>query len=377
MATKIIIAPDKFKGSLSGIDFCNIVERVLKAVVPDVNIKKLPLADGGDGTLDVLHYYLGGMLMVCTVQNPLNIPIEATYLFSENKKMAFIEMAQASGIKLLSHEQLNPLKTSTYGTGQLILDAIKRGAKQIILGIGGSSSNDAGMGMARALGYQFYDDKNQELAGKGEDLQKLHRIDRSNVLSQLKDISFEVACDVDNPLFGTNGAAFIYAQQKGADAKMVQELDKGLQNFNRLIKTQFGTDLQQIKGAGAAGGLGAGSICFLNAKLKPGIGLIKEIANFDLNIQDADWIITGEGKFDEQTFSGKVIKGIIESIKNQQLAVLCGISELSDHQLKKHNIHYIDQMINYASDIHDSINNSGKYLEAATLKFAKSELNVI
>jgi glycerate kinase len=375
MAKKIIIAPDKFKGSLSGIEFCNIVERVIKAVVSNIEIKKLPLADGGDGTVEVLQYYLGGKIIVCTVQNPLNNPIEASYLLSETKQIAFIEMAKASGIRLLDNEQLNPLKTSTYGTGQLILDAIKRGAKQIILGIGGSSTNDAGMGMARALGYQFYNDRNKALEGKGEDLQKLHRIDSSKVLPQLKEVTFQVACDVNNPLFGINGAAFIYAPQKGADAKMVQELDKGLQNFNQVVRKQFGTNLQEIKGAGAAGGLGAGSICFLNAQLKPGIGLIKEIANFDLNIQDADWIITGEGKFDEQTFSGKVIKGIIESIDNQQVAVFCGLSELSYDQLKQHKINYIDQIMNYASNINDSIKNSGKYLEAAVLKFAKSELN--
>jgi len=368
---KIIIAPDKFKGSLTGIEFCDIVEAGIMEIAPHSEIYKLPLADGGDGTVDVLNYYLGGEIISLTVQNPLGNPTKASYLYSENKHLAFIEMAEASGIKLLSNEQLNPLATSTFGTGQLILDAIKLGAKHIILGIGGSATNDAGMGMARALGYWFFDSNNHELEGKGEDLVKLFKIDDSKKRLELDRVSFEIACDVNNPLFGADGAAYVYAPQKGADSKMVQELDKGLENFNNVVLKQYGINIQEIKGAGAAGGLGGGSVCFLNAKLKPGIDLIKSIADFDNAIKDADWIITGEGKFDAQTFSGKVIKGIIDSKNNQKLAVFCGASELSEQQLNHYGIDYIDQMTNYATDINDSIKNSKDYLKIAAHNFAR------
>ena len=368
---KFVIAPDKFKGSLTGIEFCDIVEKGILEIAPHSEIYKLPLADGGDGTVEVLKYYLGGEIIHVTVQNPIGKPTPATYLFSKNKHLAFIEMAEASGIKLLTNEQLNPLETTTFGTGQLLLHAIELGAKHIILGIGGSATNDAGMGTARALGYQFFDVNNHELEGRGKDLSQLYRIDASQKRVELDRVSFEIACDVNNPLFGTEGAAYVYAPQKGADSKIVQELDKGFENFNNVVLRQYGINLQEIKGAGAAGGLGAGSICFLNATLKPGIELIKSIVDFDKIIENADWIITGEGKFDDQTFSGKVIKGIIDSISNQRLAVFCGTSQLSEHQIKQHGIDYIDQMTNYATDINDSIKNSKTYLKMSARKFAR------
>ncbi len=371
---KIIVAPDKFKGSLTGIEFCNAVERGIKKVVNDVEIVKLPLADGGDGTVEALQFYTGGNLIKVLVNDPLMRQIEATYLYSASEKMAFIEMAEASGIRLLKTDELNPLQTSTFGTGELILDAIERGAQQIILGIGGSSTNDAGMGMAKALGFRFYDSEGNELRGKGEDLNKLAFIDTSEVHPKLKSVHFKVACDVDNPLYGPNGAAFIYSPQKGASPKIVEELDRGLQNFNKVVIEQFCKDLQSIPGAGAAGGLGAGCILFLNAELNSGTSLIKEVAGFEKKIVNADWIVTGEGKFDEQTFSGKVIKGVLESITNQKLAVFCGISELNDNQLKKYKIDYLSEMMEQALDPEDSMKNSGRYLENAAEEFARNFL---
>lgn len=368
---KIVIAPDKFKGSLSGIKFCNAVERGIGKHVNDAEIIKLPLADGGDGTVEALQFYTGGEYIEVEVNDPLNRKISANYLFSEEKKMAFIEMAEASGIRLLKTEEFSPLQTSTFGTGELVKDAIRKGAKQIIIGIGGSSTNDAGMGMARALGYRFFDKNGTELEGKGGDLNKLYSIDSSHVIEELIDVMFEVACDVDNPLFGLNGAAYIYSPQKGASPEIVKELDNGLQNFNAVVNAQFGKDLQSIPGAGAAGGLGAGCILFLNAELKSGTTLLKDVANFDETVKDADWIITGEGKFDEQTFSGKVIKGVLESRTSQKLAIFCGISELSEKQLKEHQIDFIAEMMTQATDFEDSIKNSERYLEKAAEEFAK------
>lgn len=372
---KIVIAPDKFKGSLTGLEFCNVVERGLKKHMKDVDVLKLPLADGGDGTVEVLQYYIGGEIVSTMVHDPLMRKRQASYLFTRDKKLAFIEMAEASGLRLLTNDEANPLQTSTYGTGELIRDAIAKGARHIILGIGGSSTNDAGMGMAKALNYRFYDENKEELEGKGQDLNRLAFIDDSDVSMLLRKVKFEVACDVDNPLHGLNGAAYIYSPQKGADTETVQKLDEGLQNFSSVVTKQYNINLQSIPGAGAAGGLGAGCILFLNGKLTSGIALIKEIAHFNKQIKGARWIITGEGKLDEQTFSGKVIKGVLDSIGKQKLAVFCGVSELDAHDLAGYRIDYLAEIMPLAKDLEDSLENAGKYLEKAAEEFAQHFLS--
>lgn len=371
---KIVIAPDKFKGSLTGFEFCDAIEHGIKKHVPDAEIEKLPLADGGDGTVEVLKYYLDGQIISLEVNDPLGRKVKATYLYSKAKKTAFIEMAEASGICLLTKKEANPLKTSTYGTGQLIENALNKGVEHIILGIGGSATNDAGIGMARALGYRFFDKDKKELLGIGENLQKIENIDISDVHPQIRNVKFEVACDVDNPLYGLNGAAYVYSPQKGATPKMVTELDNGLMVFNEVVKSQFQLDLQNIKGAGAAGGLGAGCILFLGAKLNSGIELIKKVADFDKKIKNADWVITGEGKLDAQTFSGKVIRGVLDSIENQKLALFCGVIDLSEEERKNVKVDYISETSVYAKNIDDSIRNAGKYLEKATEEYARINL---
>ncbi len=371
---KIVIAPDKFKGSLTGIAFCSAIERGIRKHLTEVEILHLPLADGGDGTIDALNYYIKGDIISLEVNNPLFQKINAVYLYSTSQKIAFIEMAAASGINLLQTEQLNPLKTSTYGTGELILDALNRGVKHIILGIGGSATNDAGIGMAKALGYNFFDINNCELDGVGENLIKIASIDNSQVRPELKHVKFDVACDVNNPLFGKNGAAYVYAPQKGATLNMVKQLDTGLVNFNNIVKQQFGINLQDIHGSGAAGGLGAGCVLFCNGQLISGIDLIKTKANFNHNIKDADWIITGEGKLDKQTLSGKVIIGICESISNQKLAIFCGINQLNMEELENLKISYLTETYKYAKDENDSMKNAALYLEKAAEDFAKKHL---
>lgn len=370
---KIILAPDKYKGSLTGIEFCNTVEKGLKSLITNAEIIKLPLADGGDGTIEILGFHLEANHIKLKVNDPLFRPIEASYLFITQTKTAFIEMAEASGMKLLSSNDQNCMNTTTYGTGELILDAIKRGAKTIILGLGGSATNDCGIGMATALGYKFLDSKNKEIIPVGKNMCKINTIETSKVNSTLKEITFKVACDVKNPLYGQNGAAFIYAQQKGASQNEIIYLNKGLEHIARIFQKEFNIDIQNIEGAGAAGGMGAGSIIFLNARLISGIDLIKEIINFDKKIKGADWIITGEGKLDSQTLSGKTIQGVLTSAKNYNIrvAALCGAILLSEKSLKSLGFSYTASIMDKAIDVEDAMLNSSKYLYEISSQFAK------
>lgn len=365
---KIVVAPDKFKGSLTSLQFCRIVEEQLKASIPSATVISLPMADGGDGTVAIAQYYLGGEKHRLVVHDPLGRKIKAKYLLGREKQTAYIEMAEASGLNLLSKGEQNPMQTSTYGFGELIKDAILQGAKKIILGIGGSATNDGGMGMARALGYRFYDKMGNELYGKGKDLKLLHHIEEDTG-GLLKDIEFTVACDVANFLYGSQGASYVYAQQKGATPEEVKHLDEGLQNFNEVIKKHFNKDLQTVRGSGASGGLGGGCQAFLNAKLQSGIALVQNIAKFSEHIRNADWIISGEGSLDTQTFQGKVIKGIADEITTQKLALFCGQITLSKEQLSKHPIAYCDAILNYTNDKADAIKNSKKYLKKMILGF--------
>ncbi len=367
---KIVIAPDKFKGSLTAMEVCKAIEKGILKHCPEVEIIKCPMADGGDGTVEVIKQYIHGELVEISTYDPLLRPIKASYLSSNNKQIAYIEMAEASGIRLLKSKELNPLKTSTYGTGVLIKDAIEKGAKHIILGIGGSATNDAGLGMASALGYRLYNKTGAQLHGKGADLIELTKIDSTMALPQLKEITFEVACDVDNPLHGNNGAAFVYAQQKGANAQMIQSLDAGLRNFDHIISETYGLSLQEINGSGAAGGLGGGCFAFLGAKLSSGFELINKLSGFTHKIHNADWVITGEGQVDAQTFSGKVINGIINSMDNQKLAIFCGSNDLGEDVKLYPQITCLYETVLLARNQEDSIQSAQKYLEMLAEQFA-------
>ena len=288
---KIILAPDKFKNSLTGLEFCTIVEKVILEEFPDTEILKLPLADGGDGTIEVVKYYLKGSVIQLIVNNPFFKPVKASYVYSEIIKTAFIEMAEASGVKLLKKSQFDCKNATTFGTGEMIVDAINKGAKEIILGIGGSATNDCGIGMAAALGYRFLDKNNLELKPIGSNLSKIKSIDITNVHKGISNIVFKIACDVTNPLYGNNGAAYIYGAQKGALKQDVVMLDKGLKDFSKILNAVFTTDVQAIMGAGAAGGMGIATKLFLNGTLEPGIQLVKKIANFDNQITIEEYSI--------------------------------------------------------------------------------------
>ena len=370
---KIVIAPDKFKSSLTGMEFCQAVEEGIHAVNPNVDILKLPLADGGDGTIEVVNYYLKGEVVEVNVSNPFFEPIKAYYLYARDSRTAFIEMAEASGLKLLKRKDFDCKNATTLGTGDMILDALNKGAQTIILGIGGSATNDCGIGMATALGYRFLDKKGNEVTPTGINLSRIKSIDVTNVHPNIGLVKFKIACDVTNPLYGENGAAHVYGPQKGTKARDVVMLDNGLKSFSKVIHEVFGIDAQTVQGAGAAGGMGIASLVFLKGNLERGVQLIKDLAGFDDKLENADWIITGEGKLDTQTMSGKTIQGVISSAKAKHIkvAAFCGSIDLEGQQATDFGMAYTDAVIKYSKNLNDAMRNSYGYVEKMAETFAK------
>ncbi|MFC5409673.1 glycerate kinase [Larkinella bovis] len=310
---KILLAPDKFKGSLTARQVCEAMTEGIRLAHPTAEIIPLPMADGGEGTAEVLTMATGGQWLTVPVFDPLGRLIEASYGISADGQTAFVEMSQASGLRVLQRHEYNPMKASTFGTGELILDAINRGVSQLVLGIGGSATNDAGIGMAAALGWQFLDHNGDSLAPCGGNLSAIRRIIPPALPLNLV---VDVACDVTNPLFGPNGAAAIYGPQKGASADDIEHLDRGLQHLAGLIYDQFGIDLADVPGAGAAGGLGAGALFFLRATLKEGAKVVMEQTRFVDHLAGTDLVLTGEGKIDNQTLQGKLIHGIAQQARS-------------------------------------------------------------
>ncbi|WP_169975444.1 glycerate kinase [Campylobacter sp. RM16191] len=315
---RVLVAVDSFKGSLSSLEVGKAVREGIKNLCDEVIVK--PIADGGEGSVEALADALGGTYIDAIVQNPLGEKIPARYALAGD--LGILEMASASGLTLIEPNLRNPMKTSTYGFGQMILHAIHKGARKFIVGIGGSATNDAGTGMLSALGYEFYDENDNLLEGIGENLIKITRISEANVLPELKECEFLVACDVDNPLFGKNGAAYIYGPQKGADERMVKELDAGLISFASATSEHFSSEFWNFKGAGAAGGLGFGFVSYLNAKLKSGIEIITEEIRLEDEIKKADLVITGEGRMDYQSAMGKTPIGVAKIAKKHNKPVV-------------------------------------------------------
>ncbi|KSA12562.1 glycerate kinase [Maribacter dokdonensis] len=369
---KFVIAPDKFKGSLTGFEFCDAVEEGLLMVFKDAEILKKPLADGGDGTMEVAKHYIKGETVTITVNDPLFRPINASYLYSDETKIAYIEMAEASGLKLLNVDEFDCMETTTSGTGELIYDALEKGATEIILGIGGSATNDGGMGMANALGFRFLDEKGLELSPIGKHLSKVKTIDDSNKHHRLDGVKVKVACDVTNPFYGLQGAAYIYGAQKGASENEIIFLNQGLCNFAEIIKNRYEIDLQKVSGSGAAGGVGGGALIFLNGELISGNNLVKELADFDNAIEGADWIITGEGQLDEQTLSGKTIDGVVKSAKSKNIpvAALCGSVSISVAQQQKFGLNYVASIVRGISTLNQAMEQSRDNLVNAAFNFA-------
>ena len=323
---KILIAPDSFKGSLSAIEVCDNIEIGIRKVCKNIDIIKVPMADGGEGTLEALIHSTNGSIYEKKVKDPLFREALGKYGILGDEKTALIEMARVSGLPLLTREERNPMNTTTYGTGELILEALNRGCRNFIIGIGGSATIDGGIGMAAALGVKFKDENNKELAPIGSSLSKIRYIDISMIDKRIKESRFTIASDVDNPLYGKEGAAYVYGPQKGADKDMVIELDKGLENYSNIIKNDLGKDIKDIKGGGAAGGLGAGLMVFLNGEMKSGIDIVIESTQLEEKIKSVDLVITGEGSIDYQTQFGKTSYGVAKLAKkyNKPLIAICG-----------------------------------------------------
>ena len=318
----ILLAFDSFKGSLTSREVADAFEEGVRSVLPDCVVKKVCLADGGEGTAEALVGTLGGKWIEVEVSDPLMRPIRACYGVVDEGQTAVIEMASASGLTLLTEEERNPLKTSTYGTGQLIADALKRGCRKLLIGIGGSATNDAGTGMLSALGFRLFDAEGMSLAGCGESLERIATIDSSHILPELKTVDIRVACDVTNPFCGPQGAAYIFASQKGADRQMVEQLDRGMHHFAEVIREYNKVDVTNISGAGAAGGLGGAFSALLGARLCRGVELVLDALHFEELLTGCDLVVTGEGRIDRQTLMGKAPMGVLKAATHQAIPVI-------------------------------------------------------
>jgi len=359
---KILIAIDSFKGSLSSGQLSEAISEGIINVMPDAEILKTPIADGGEGVVDALVEKLNGSLIYKTVKGPLFQAIEAHYGILPDKT-AIIEMALCSGLTLIPETHRNPLNTSTYGVGELILDALDKGSRDFVCGIGGSATNDAGIGMAAALRYTFYDENNQELIPVGSSLNLIQRIDNTNVDPRLSECTFLIACDVDNPLYGPRGAAYTYGPQKGADEKTVQLLDEGLKHFSSIVKRDLHIDKADLSGAGAAGGLGYGFSVLLNGELKPGIEIMLEKLEFEEKLDGVDLVITGEGKIDFQSVMGKTPMGVGLTSKKHNIPVIAIAGALGDnyHALNDYGIDSIFSVLNKPCTLEEAMNPTNAY----------------
>ena len=319
---KIVISIDSLKGSLTSIEAANAIKKGILSVDNKSDVVIMPLADGGEGTVEALVQGMNGEEKVISVTGPINEKVNATYGILKETNTAIIEMAQASGLPLVPAELRNPLNTTTYGVGEIIKEAIEKGCRNFIVGIGGSATNDCGVGMLQALGFEFYDENDNLVGLGGKVLNQIKRINTENKLKELDECNFKIACDVNNPLYGENGAAYIYGPQKGATEEIVKELDKGLKNFAEVVKKDLGKDIAHIEGAGAAGGLGFGFLGFLNSKLESGIKIILDEIKLEEVVKDADIVITGEGRLDNQTAMGKAPIGVAKLAKKHGAKVI-------------------------------------------------------
>ena len=330
---KFIVSMDSFKGSLNQKELTNVIERKIKEILPNSDVVSIPMADGGEGTLDCFLDNFITKKVEIKISDPLMRKIDSYYAIKE--KTAIIEMAKASGLTLLTDLEKSIMKTTTLGVGEMIMDALNKGIRDFIITIGGSATNDGGIGMLHALGVRFFDIFNHPLEPIGKSLPSINRIDISNFDERLKSSRFEVACDVDNPLYGINGAAHIYGKQKGGSKEDILLLDKGLRTYSEVANKTMGVDFTKYPGVGAAGGLGYALKTFLKAKLTPGIDIMLKTSNFEVHCKNTDYIITGEGKIDDQSAMGKVLSGIAKIGKKHNIPVIAiaGSIDISDNKL--------------------------------------------
>lgn len=329
MNLKFITAPDSFKGTMSSTEVCAIMEKAILSVFPGAQVLNVPIADGGEGTVEAFLTALGGTWAEKTVTGPLFSPVKARYGLLPGGKCAVIEMAAASGL-VLAEKSKNPLETTSFGTGELVADALHKGCEKIVLGIGGSATNDGGAGLAAALGVRFLNREGQSIPLNGGGLSALCTIDASGLDPAVKNCEILVACDVDNPLCGQNGASYVYGPQKGADSGMVRLLDSNLSHFADVLQKTAGNDVRNIPGTGAAGGLGASAIAFLGARLLPGIEIILDMVGFEGLLHGASLVFTGEGKIDGQSLRGKVPVGVAKRAKAKGVPVVAVVGDVGD-----------------------------------------------
>lgn len=370
---KYLVAPDKYKGSFDALVASELIKEAIVEVDKGAEVFQLPLADGGEGTLTALSKIFGAKIEEVEVNDPLFRKIKSRIGFFEDK--AIIEMAECSGLLLLKDEERNPLYTTTYGVGELIKYAISKEVKEIIIGIGGSATNDAGTGMLSALGMKFLDENGHELKPTGENLIKIKKIDDSEFLKDVQKVKFTVLCDVTNPLYGENGAAYVFAPQKGADENAVKLLDEGLKNFANVAKEYLGKDISLSSGAGAAGGLGFALLAFLNAQYVSGIDYLLFASNAEEHVKWADIIITGEGRFDRQSLSGKSTIGIarLGAKFGKMVIVISGSIDCPFEEYSKEGITSIFSIVDMASSLERCLIEAPRLLKETT----KSIVNLI
>jgi len=361
---KIVIASDSYKGSLSSKNVGKIIKKGLSSVLTEADISIIPIGDGGEGTVEAMIDATNGHFVSVDVSSPSMISIRAQYGLSGDKETAFIEMASASGLELVPLTQRNPYTATTLGTGQLIKRALDDNVKRIIIGIGGSATNDGGIGVASALGVKFLDFNGNVITPNNKGIETLEYIDASGIDSRLKDVEIIVACDVNNPLTGKNGASYIYGPQKGADLALVEKMDKNLLKYAKIVKRDVGVDIDQIPGAGAAGGLGAGLQAFVGANLRSGIDIVLDYLDFDCKIKDADIIITGEGCFDYQTVMNKAPYGVARAAAKHGVKVI-GISAVFGERAEKllfNGFSSIFSVVNKVTDLNGAISHTEENL---------------
>jgi glycerate kinase len=360
----ILLAPDKFKGSLSSIELCRALEKGLKKKYPQATIKSFPMADGGDGFDEVMaHYYALDPVKSAAV-DPLGRPIMAGWSWDASSQTAFIAVAATSGLVLLDDKERDATATSTKGTGLLIKAAIEKGAKKIVLGLGGSATNDAGMGILDALDFRLLDKEGNRLEPIGRELIHIHRILPP---SNIPDVVFDIACDVTNPLYGEQGAAYVYGPQKGADAAQVRDLDAGLQSVAAVLERAYGQSLANIPGLGAAGGIAAGLLPYFKVHIRKGVDMIVAASGLEKELSAASLVITGEGKLDDQSLQGKVVGRLAEMAREagKKCVVVCGINQLNEAEIIEAGINQVIALRDLAKSEKESMEQAGKLAEKA------------
>ncbi|MHB0999712.1 MAG: glycerate kinase [Armatimonadota bacterium] len=371
---RVVIAPDSFKGSMTSIEAADAAACGVLRAVPDAVLDIIPLADGGEGTVDAMVRATGGRFVHLQATGPLGNRIESFFGILGDGTTAVVEMAAASGLSLVPDDKRNPMLTTSFGTGELIRAALDSGCGRLILGIGGSATNDGGIGMAQALGGRFKDAECNEVGFGGGELARIRNIDLSALDQRLRNTDIIVACDVDNPLTGDQGASAVFGPQKGADTDMVKVLDSGLSNLADVIRRDIGIDVEHIPGAGAAGGMGAASVAFLGGTLKSGIDIVMDATHFADRIEGADLVITGEGRIDAQTIHGKAIRGVMRVAESKRVPVIAfaGGIENDGYGLSEFGSIALFSIINKPMQVQDAISNSRELLSKAVEQAMKS-----